>query len=314
MRKFHLIILLLLQIHVGKARNLRRRIQRENVSQANKPQQYRITVINDHEELEDGTVIKASEQIACIPIVDGKELNDLYKINLPDDIIKRNRISINQGELFLSITNTIFQNGVVSPAEDSEITVIPDPTSQKRTNDVGVIGTKTITVVRISTRDSAPTFSAIELEDGMFNPNNVNVVTQYLACSSNKLHWQMASSGIIEAFVDAPISDFPSALPLISAAQEVLRSQGMEVSNLADKVLFIVPKGTGKWVASSSVNHWRAQFNDEWGLSLTALMHEIGHTVGLLHSNENGVAYGDSTGTCQLVINNEIGQENASMG
>jgi hypothetical protein len=296
MRKAHLLIILWLQIHLGKSQNLRRHIQRDLISTDIQSQQYRVTVINDHEELEDGTVIQAPEQFACIPIVDGKESSELYKINLPNEIVNQNQKSIHQGNLFLSITHISLHEGKVTLSDESEITVIPDPTSHKRTANVGVIGTMTITVVRISTRDSTPTFSAKELEEGMFDPTNVNVMTQYLACSSNQLRWQMASSGVIEVFVDAPVSDFPGALPLISAAQQVLRAQGIEVSRLADKVLFIVPNGTGKWVASSSVNHWRAQFNDEWGLSLTALMHEIGHTVGLLHSNENGVAYGDATG------------------
>lgn len=44
------------------------------------------------------------------------------------------------------------------------------------------------------------------------------------------------------------------------------------------------------------MNYWRAQFNDPYCTSVSAMAHEFGHLIGLPHSNEHGDKYGDSTG------------------
>jgi hypothetical protein len=49
-------------------------------------------------------------------------------------------------------------------------------------------------------------------------------------------------------------------------------------------------------VASAGLNHWRSQYNNDWCTSLTATMHEVGHQIGLLHSNKNFQKYEDRTG------------------
>jgi len=69
-----------------------------------------------------------------------------------------------------------------------------------------------------------------------------------------------------------------------------------QITSLADRIMFCAPPGTGDWVAAAGLNHWRAQFNDAWCRSMTATMHELGHTIGLVHANKNGVKYGDTTG------------------
>ena len=40
----------------------------------------------------------------------------------------------------------------------------------------------------------------------------------------------------------------------------------------------------------------RAVFNDLWAVSLSGTMHELGHTLSLLHSGEGDSKYGDQTG------------------
>jgi len=60
--------------------------------------------------------------------------------------------------------------------------------------------------------------------------------------------------------------------------------------------MFCAPASMGNWVASAGLGHWWAQFNDPWCLSLMVTMHELGHMIGLLHANENGSMYEDTTG------------------
>lgn len=44
------------------------------------------------------------------------------------------------------------------------------------------------------------------------------------------------------------------------------------------------------------MNYWKAQFNDPFCTSVSAMSHEFGHLIGLPHSNENSSKYGDATG------------------
>jgi hypothetical protein len=82
-----------------------------------------------------------------------------------------------------------------------------------------------------------------------------------------------------------------------AASEKFMSTDGVsDMSTLADRVLFCVPPGTGTWAASAGMNHWRAQFNDPFCTSLSATMHELGHTIGLPHTNEGSDKYGDSTG------------------
>jgi hypothetical protein len=158
-------------------------------------------------------------------------------------------------------------------------------------------GEKTITVVRVSTIDSVPSYSAQEMQDRLFG-QNIGLQTQYFACSFGQLIWKLSPAGVIDIMIDDSVTNYNTGTSLVSAATEYMKNvMGINSpSELSDKVMYCLPPGTGTWAASAAVNHWRAQFNDKWCLSLTATMHEIGHTIGLLHSNENGVPYGDSTG------------------
>jgi hypothetical protein len=72
--------------------------------------------------------------------------------------------------------------------------------------------------------------------------------------------------------VNQRVAEFTSASALVTAAQKQIKNDlGISsVADLAEKVLFCLPPGTpGDWIASAGMGHWRAQFNDEWCLSLT---------------------------------------------
>ena len=262
----------------------------------------RIVLVDHWSERPDGVVV-TNDGAACATIIFGKETDNLFTIlDMPEYILDDNASALKAGTLFVSIVNaTIVDGEALSLDPDSEIQVIQDPRRSKRTvEDLSekAMGNKTIAVIRISTLDASPTTDAATLAYRLFSPEEINLKTQYAACSFGKLQWALAPAGVVDVIVNQTASEFSSGSSLVAAAQTVMsNNMNIQVSELADKVMMCLPPGIGPgWIASSGVGHWRAQFNDEWCLSLTAGMHELGHTIGLLHSNEGGQAYGDSTG------------------
>ena len=212
------------------------------------------------------------QQISCIPIINGEETDDILDLPLPDDIADLNRASIELADLYLSIPGaTIEGNSVVIPS--LPVFIVLDPPEQRRQLSSATTGPKTLAIVRVSTSDKSPTFSANALRNGIFG-NGINMKTQYEVCSFGQLQWEPASvgaEGVVDVRVGQPMSEFTSGTALVTAAQKQIKNDfGISsVADLGDKVIFCLPAGTGGWIASAGLNHWRAQFNDEWCLSLT---------------------------------------------
>jgi hypothetical protein len=232
----------------------------------------RVTIVDTMFEVSANTTNTNEQQISCIPIINGEETDDLLDLPLPDDIAELNKASIELADLYLSIPGaTIKGNRVVIAS--SPVFIVLDPPEQRRQLSGSTTGSKTLAIVRVSTSDRSPTFSASTLRDGIFG-NGINMKTQYEACSFGQLKWEMAPvgvSGVVEVRVDEGISAFTSGTALVTAAQKQIKKDMKisKVSDLGDKVLFCLPAGTGGWIASAGLGHWRAQFNDEWCLSLT---------------------------------------------
>ena len=254
----------------------------QNINSSNDTAAYfRITVVGTIMEAEVGRFRLSDEldNISCIPIIDGKESHHLYSINLPNNFVNKHADLISIGKLFVAITNTriIEKEQRVVVTKNSTISIAGNTRSDDGSTDhAATTGQKTLAVVRISTRDSTPTHDAQTIQTTLFNPNTVNLRTQYMNCSFGQLEWVLAPGGVVEVFVDQPIADFTTGSSLVTAAQDVMtETMGIDPSTLGDKVMMCLPPGTGGWIASSGVNHWRSQFNDEWCLSLTATMHEM---------------------------------------
>jgi len=250
----------------------------------------RLTVVDLMFSFDDGDhSLRHDEQISCIPVVDGLEDDDMHPVALPKALHTENANAIRQGRLFVSISGASLENDGLQLSDSAEFEVLhrlPGHLRFLEQRHLGVVGTFSVAVVRISTTDSTPMFSRYALSDGMFG-SGINLKTQYNACSFGQLQWELAPVGVIDVKVNQPISDFGSGSALVTAAQMqikedmnlkpfLVRNNQTSISHLADKVLMCLPPGTGNWAASAGINHWRAQFNDEWCLSLTATLHEIG--------------------------------------
>lgn len=236
------------------------------------------------------------DDFACIP-EHNRDL--LLLIELPDWLIAAHAPAIETGMLRVAIQGAKAGNFHVLLQPDAEFTVLEDPHEARRLqmlNVVPQVGVLSLIIVRVSVRNSEPPMSLKKLERVLFE-DNISVRNQYAACSFGKLTFEFKNG--IDLFVDNRIGTFGSGAALLDSAQRVLLKRRPEVTSLeqvADRVLYCLAPGTPGWIANAGLGHYRININGEWCLSLSAVMHELGHTLGLLHSGKGDLKYGDETG------------------
>jgi len=169
------------------------------------------------------------------------------------------------------------------------------------------IGDQSVLVVRVIAADRTTTADETALSNGIFG-NGVdlhNLVSQFKACSYGKLNLMKA---------DVPNGVVTVRLPSIRTTQgdgtmrNAITNELNEMFNvdspsqLADYVIYCLPagaftNGTGfSTIAYAFYNSWLSVFNDDWCMSLSLQMHEIGHSMNFGHSNEGGETYEDESG------------------
>ena len=261
----------------------------------------RMTVLGTTYEDEGGNGLRTEGESACVPVVDGRELDDLIPISLPSNFEQTHSNHLKEGWLLVNVTNAAIGDGDISTSDSTEFSVIdnaPGALRHLQERQLRTTGRLSIAIIRIISRDGVEPTAKESDFNAIMNGNQVNLRTQMEKCSIGQFRLTKAKRFVINVRVDERMSELKRGAVAVAAASKKLLSQFNigQVSDLADRVLFCVPPGTGNWAASAGMNHWKAQFNDGFCTSLSATMHELGHTLGLPHSNEGGVKYGDRTG------------------
>jgi hypothetical protein len=246
--------------------------------------------------------IKTNHHIECSPVANGMVSDYSYRIDLPQDFVDHNNDAMMSGKLFANIPGGQIVDGKVIYTDNEQITLAAPPKSfeTRHRRLQATTGAKKILVLRISANDSTNTFSASQLYTYIFGSsdpaNTPSLVTQYSRLSFGKLNFEPAMGGVIEVPVDMNANGALSITIRDSAIAYVSTTYGVSsLTQLADHVMFCIPPGTGNWDGSSPVVSWRMVLNDQWCGYVSGFMHEMGHNLGLMHSNQNNVEYMDLT-------------------
>lgn len=264
----------------------------------------------------DDASLYTSEQTSCIPVIDQVEEPHTFTVDLPEWITNDYMAEIQRGSLHVAVSSATLNvpTGTLVLNRFSSFTILPDsyynsiPRGQTRrlVDYTNAHGTKRYAMVRISTADSEPSFSAAYLRNRMTSPVS-SMAMQFRECSLGQTDWTLTNVYDIALPNDLVFYDKNPAR-MRGAVVDLIQSDYQVrnfPSDIADHVLFCMPPGTGQWIANAATGHWRSQYNDRWCLSLSALVHELGHNQGLNHAGESGGAYGDWTSYMGSVVRSE---------
>jgi len=190
----------------------------------------------------------------------------------------------------------------------SKIKFIELPFHQKYSPTKAMTGERTILMVRVSANGPNPlSISESEIHKAVIGESMNSMNSQYKACSYNKLSFKTPSSpgvpsnGIISIKLNSVIYGKDVRTAINDAIFEIENGPVGSIDHF-DHVVFFVQFGTFFdsnnlfWNAYGVQNGKMSVYNNKLGGSLSSLMHEVGHNLGLQHSTENGVEYGDHTG------------------
>lgn len=246
----------------------------------------------------------ASEQsFMCMPVGDEITAQMMsYPMDLPDSFLDECYEKVLAGDREILIDGGEIIEGVVFIPEGANIELVG---GQNRIVQLFEnYKTRKVLILRVSTTDASPTLSAQQMRDETFGSQDMTLRSQYMACSSGKLTFDPVSNslapgisdGVLEIDLDMTAAN-STRQQLSNAAIALLEKDlGESIENVLDNVMICHPPGTkGNWAAYAFKNNPISVYNDLWCGYISATMHEVGHNIGFLHSNEDG-PYGDISG------------------
>jgi hypothetical protein len=157
-------------------------------------------------------------------------------------------------------------------------------------------GTYKVLVVRVTDNSGGqPTLSIAQLGTKTFD-DTINLKKQFAACSGNKLNLIPATgtgvtNGVYQVTLTTPVSGR-------NTEQVALDAVAALPTGLDYELVMVVEPSTAAWDGTLGIAYYPGTlswYNDEWAATSFVSVHEVGHNLGVDHSNLNGEEYEDAT-------------------
>ncbi|GFH44784.1 hypothetical protein CTEN210_01258 [Chaetoceros tenuissimus] len=165
---------------------------------------------------------------------------------------------------------------------------------------------RTVLVVRVVANNGETPQTVENLKEYIFDMDKVSMSSQFAKCSHNQVSFIPTTNrngtggvnivdGIVTVTIDANVED-GDVIVKQKIDDKLFDHFKTNRNNLADHVMYIYPDGVMAGIAYANVNGVLSVYSGDWGSSLTATLHEIGHNLNLHHSGKAGNEYADESG------------------
>lgn len=266
-----------------------------------------IETLNCHIQLLNGQFEDGSEEeiYACTLSSSETDIGGfMYSVDFSEDFINDNKDCIKKGACYVDIpgAQVIDEEGVtptIAFPAGAELSVIDksesvdSPTERRQ---LALTGSNEVLIVRVTSRQAAcrPSTGALAASILGIDRSSYSVTTsmkmQYERCSQGQFSVEAITgnrvvNGVVDVYMDRNtngVNIFDLTNAMFSAASSAV---GNSLNARPKHIMYIVPKGTtfngsSGWVAFAHVSGYNGWYNDEWGMSLSATMHEVGHNLG----------------------------------
>lgn len=190
-------------------------------------------------------------------------------------------------------------------------------------NDALTKDERTVLVVRVVTNNGETPQTVDDLKEHIFDMNTVSMSSQFAKCSHDQVSFIPTTNrngtggvnivdGIVTVTIDANVED-GDVFVKQKIDDKIFDHFKTNRNNLADHVMYIYPDGVMAGIAYANVNGVLSVYSGDWGSSLTATLHEIGHNLNLHHSGKAGNQYADESGAVsKFLVHQHISKQKQS--